>query len=71
MSKIIKFPTVQAEQVYSAGMQAVLDATEQVYRPEYLTALKAIDDLTDEETDDLFSYLWGMGYGEITAPTNS
>jgi hypothetical protein len=45
---IIQFPTQQIETVFSPELQAVFDL---------------VDNLTDDETDDLFSYLWAMGYG--------
>lgn len=38
--------------------------------PEYSPALKAVialvNDLSDEDTDELFSFLWAMGYGEVS-----
>jgi hypothetical protein len=56
MTNIINFPAQQIETVFSPALQAVFDL---------------VDNLTNEETDDLFGYLWAMGYGEITpAPTN-
>jgi hypothetical protein len=56
MTNIIYFPVQQTETVFSPALQVVFDL---------------VDDLTDEETDDLFSYLWSMGYGETTpAPAN-
>lgn len=37
-------------EVYSLAVQAVTDA---------------VDKLSDEDTDKLFSYLWAMGYGAV------
>jgi hypothetical protein len=47
---IIKFPKIADE---------ALDS------PALILAKDAIDHLTDEETEDLFGYLWAMGYGEV------
>ncbi len=55
-TNIIQFPTQQIDIPFSPELQAV-------------TA--AVDNLSEEDTDLLFSYLWAMGYGETTpAPTS-
>jgi len=56
IDNIIQFPTPQIDVPYSPELQAV-------------TA--AVDKLSEDDTDLLFSYLWAMGYGETTpAPTS-
>ncbi|MDD5276082.1 MAG: hypothetical protein PHR16_08375 [Methylovulum sp.] len=49
-TNIIQFPKIADETPDSAALMLAKDA---------------IDKLTDEEADDLFSYLWAMGYGEV------
>jgi hypothetical protein len=46
---IIQFPIPQIEIVFSPALRAVTDA---------------VDELSDDDTDKLFSYLWAMGYGQ-------
>lgn len=45
---IINFPAPQVEVIYSPALQKVI---------------AMVDDLSDEDTDLLFSNLWAMGYG--------
>ena len=35
--------------------------------PALIIAKDAISNLTDDEVDELFSYLWAMGYGETSS----
>ncbi|WP_031437024.1 hypothetical protein [Methylobacter tundripaludum] len=35
----------------------------EVYSPALQAVTNAVDELSDEDTDKLFSYLWAMGYG--------
>jgi hypothetical protein len=56
MTNIINFPIQQIDAPYSPALQKVI---------------ALVDKLSDEDTDELFSHLWSMGYGEITpAPTS-
>ncbi len=53
---VIQFPIQQIDIPYSPALQKVM---------------ALVDDLSDDDTDLLFSDLWAMGYGEATsAPTN-
>jgi hypothetical protein len=38
----------------------------EVYSPALQAVTDAVDKLSDEDTDKLFSYLWAMGYGETS-----
>jgi hypothetical protein len=39
-------------------------ADETADSPALIIAKEAISNLTDDEVDELFSYLWAMGYGD-------
>jgi hypothetical protein len=42
-------------------------ANEAPNSPALILAKDAISNLTDDEVDELFSYLWAMGYGETSS----
>ena len=38
----------------------------ETYRPEYEAVLNAVDELTREEREDLFCYLWFNGHAPLS-----
>jgi predicted AAA+ superfamily ATPase len=52
-NNVIQFPFQHIDVPYSPALQKVV---------------ALVDDLSDEDTDELFSHLWAMGYGEVTSP---